>query len=261
MNQTTEGVQSYLKTSVRIQQKYLDVLLSNVQVEKDWNILDLGCGTGNGTIKLANMVGPNGKVIALDPIPRRIELAKEKHYADNIEYHIAYGQDAAQFGKEKFDLVVAGTVMHWVSPEEKPKVFESVFESLKSGGIFLFNSMVSIETVSTYPIYGFLKDQNLVSYLRSKFYTTTIARYEELALQAGFVESVGKTKEMRIYFESVEPILYYIASSLHLADFDEMLNELRAIMNNDKIDKKFLYDEQGRAYDESEYIFMKCRKQ
>ena len=40
-------------------------------------ILDLGCGTGELSSYLAELVGPEGKVIGVDPDKERIQLAKE----------------------------------------------------------------------------------------------------------------------------------------------------------------------------------------
>ena len=42
-------------------------------------ILDLGCGTGELSAHLAELVGPEGMVIGVDPDKERIQLAKEAH--------------------------------------------------------------------------------------------------------------------------------------------------------------------------------------
>ena len=40
-------------------------------------ILDLGCGTGELSAYLAELVGPEGKVVAVDPDKERVLLAKQ----------------------------------------------------------------------------------------------------------------------------------------------------------------------------------------
>jgi len=112
MNQTVEEAKTYLRFSLVMQQKYFDVLLSTTNIERNWNILEVGCGTGNSTLKLAHKVGLGGNVIAIDPIHQRIIEAEENNNAKNINYSVAYGKDAVSFGEGRFDLVVAGTVMH-----------------------------------------------------------------------------------------------------------------------------------------------------
>lgn len=161
-------------------------------MKKGWNILDIGCGTGNGTLKLANIVGAKGKVIAIDPILHRIELApKEKNCLDNIEYYVAFGQNAADFGKDRFNLVVAGSVLHWGKQKEKEKIFKSVFESLKSVGIFTFNSIKDLNTMNTDEFFDIMKDRSLKSTLHSKIYTSPVDEYVAMASDASFAESNG----------------------------------------------------------------------
>ena len=42
-------------------------------------ILDLGCGTGELSVYLAERVGPEGRVIGVDPDKERIQLARQSH--------------------------------------------------------------------------------------------------------------------------------------------------------------------------------------
>ena len=260
MNQTLKGAETYEKTSGLLQQRYFDVLISSANVKKGWNILDLGCGTGNGTLKLANIVGPKGKVIGIDPIAHRIEVAKDKNSADNIEYHVGFGQNAVEFGKDTFDLVISGSVLHWNEQKEKEKIFKSVLESLKSGGIFVFSSIKDLNTMNTNAFFDLVKDKSFKSILHSKFYVSTVDEYVAMASDAGFVESNGRSEIIRIHFENVNSIIELLASSIHTVGFNEFLNELRAIIDDENVDKSFLYDKLG-AYQETEQLFLKCFKQ
>jgi len=260
MHQAKSAVETY-KESAFSQGRYFDDLLSFVKIEKGWNVLDFGCGTGNNTIRLANMVGPKGKVVGIDPIVERIELAKEKNCANNIEYHVGYGQDVSKFVKnQKFDLVVAGTVMHWISPEEKPKVFKSVFDQLVSGGKFLFNHLQK-GTSNWGWMFDVMKDQKYKSDFYSRCYKATLAEYEMIAVDAGFMTcETCEEKTTRTYYESVVPIMEQVAASIHTVDFDELLSELRSILNNDDIDKSLLYDEEGRPMFQVDQFFVKYCK-
>ena len=50
-------------------------------------ILDLGCGTGELSAYLAELVGPRGKVIGVDPDKERIRVAKESHsHIENLSF-------------------------------------------------------------------------------------------------------------------------------------------------------------------------------
>ena len=106
--QSKEGAESYRLASSKIQQQYFKMLINTIDIQPGWNVLDLGCGTGNGTKKLGERVGDSGHVIGIDPIAERIVQAKEYNATKNVEYHTSYGRDACTFGEGVFDLVVAG---------------------------------------------------------------------------------------------------------------------------------------------------------
>jgi ubiquinone/menaquinone biosynthesis C-methylase UbiE len=64
--------------------------------------LDVGCGTGAMTRKLADCVGPSGRVVGLDYDTGMIEVAQALR-AD-IKWHVADAQDMP-FSDDEFDLV------------------------------------------------------------------------------------------------------------------------------------------------------------
>ncbi len=77
--------------------------------------LDLGCGTGYLAAQLSEYVGPEGKVVAVDPDQERLKIAREKYARDNINY--VSGNDAS-FPEGPYDLVFANFVIHWVSDKD-----------------------------------------------------------------------------------------------------------------------------------------------
>ena len=50
------------------------------------SVLDLGCGTGYLTKVLSERIGPEGKVVAVDPDGERLKIARENYSSSNIEY-------------------------------------------------------------------------------------------------------------------------------------------------------------------------------
>ena len=129
-----------------------------------WKVLDIGCGTGNRTKTLATLVGESGKVIAIDPIEKRIAEARKHHNAENIEYYVASGESSNDFGDD-FDLVVAATVLHWIPFDKQKELFCKVRSCLKNGGYFIFNSMIQ-EGLNFMKFLPFLSDQELANQIR-----------------------------------------------------------------------------------------------
>jgi len=48
--------------------------------------LDVGSGSGYLTVCMAQMVGPQGKVVGVEHIPELVELAKQNTLKDHPEY-------------------------------------------------------------------------------------------------------------------------------------------------------------------------------
>ena len=107
-------------------------LIESVTVKKGSTVLDLGCGTGYFTKVLSELVGPEGKVVGVDPDKDRLKIATQ-YSASNIEYVLA---DDQTFPVGPYDLVFCNCVVHWI--KNKEPLFKHVSENLTSGGCFAF---------------------------------------------------------------------------------------------------------------------------
>ena len=120
---------SYAKTS-GVQQDIGTKLLEMVTIDKGATVLDLGCGTGYLTKVLSERVGPEGKVVAVDPDGERLKIARENHSASNIEYIQA---DDQTFPPGRYDLVFANQAIHWI-PDQKAAL-KRVYDNLNQAAI------------------------------------------------------------------------------------------------------------------------------
>ncbi|MDD5593590.1 MAG: methyltransferase domain-containing protein [Candidatus Margulisbacteria bacterium] len=96
-------------------------------------ILDIGCGTGYLTKKLAERF-PAARVEGIDIAPGMIEEAG-KQKRDNLSFKVGDGEEV--WGVGEYDLVVSNASLQWMSVEQ---VFARVRERLKPGGLFLFTT-------------------------------------------------------------------------------------------------------------------------
>lgn len=81
-------------------------------------ILDIGCGTGSISKDIANTIGPNGKVIAIDNTESFIKSGKESYQSvSNLEL---IAVDLFEYNPDiKFDLIVSARTLQWLSnPKE-----------------------------------------------------------------------------------------------------------------------------------------------
>ena len=90
-------------------------LISELSLKGHEIILDLGCGDGVLTEKLARLV-PNGRVIGIDASQGMIQTAG-KLLRDNLEF---LQMDIDNISLEtKFDIVFSNATLHWVKDHNK----------------------------------------------------------------------------------------------------------------------------------------------
>jgi SAM-dependent methyltransferase len=91
-------------------------------------VLDLGCGTGHLTARLAESVG---EVVGIDSSPEMI--AEARALFPGIRFEVADARDFALDGP--FDAVLSNAVLHWVKPPEA--AIACVRRALAPGGRFV----------------------------------------------------------------------------------------------------------------------------
>jgi ubiquinone/menaquinone biosynthesis C-methylase UbiE len=112
------------------------LVIDKMHLEKGMKILDLGCGTGWGTIDIATKLGGTGEVIGLDLSEKMIEQAKQKlseFIYNNVEFEV--GSESSLDYENYFDYVLSTNAFHHFATKEE--IFFKVCQSLKYGGTFI----------------------------------------------------------------------------------------------------------------------------
>ncbi|MCL6505209.1 MAG: class I SAM-dependent methyltransferase, partial [Pirellulales bacterium] len=76
---------AWLLRDVRQQEEDCEQLLQVLDVQPGQIICDLGCGNGFYTLRLAEMVGPEGKVLAVDIQPEMLSMLNERLQQANVQ--------------------------------------------------------------------------------------------------------------------------------------------------------------------------------
>lgn len=98
-------------------------------------VLEIGCGTGNYTAKLAARF-PHAILTALDFSEAMVEQARKKCLAHtNVSFLCEDGEQFLARNKGKFDLITSNATMQWF--DDLPKAFSHVARGLAPDGIFL----------------------------------------------------------------------------------------------------------------------------
>ena len=181
-------------------------MIDTLALEKGSTVLDLGCGTGYLTKVLSDKVGPEEKVVAVDPDGERLKIAREKYSASNIEYIQA---DDQTFPSGTYDLVLANQVIHWI-PDQKAAM-KRIHDNLSPGGKFAFTTDVEDERKKPREVYN-LMDKLLgpgifQEILSSKMKFLSAEEYSQLAADCGYSEISTETDTRTHEWKTVDDII------------------------------------------------------
>ena len=196
---------SYANSS-RPQEEMGIKLINMTSLKKGNTVLDLGCGTGYLTKVLSDKVGPEGKVVAVDPDEERLKIAREKYSASNIDYIQA---DDQTFPSGTYDLVLANQVIHWI-PDQKAAI-KRVHDNLSPGGKFAFTTDVEDESNEPREVYNFM-DKLLgpgifQDILNSKMKFLSAEEYSQLAADCGYSEISTEIETQTHEWKTVDDII------------------------------------------------------
>ncbi len=112
---------------------YDDAVLDGVPLGPGTEVLDLGCGSGDLTARLAATVAP-GRVVGVDVSPSQVAWAAAHH--PGPRFVTGRAQDVGTlFAPASFDVVVSVATLHWVPAGEQAAVLAGVARVLRRGGL------------------------------------------------------------------------------------------------------------------------------
>ena len=158
--------------------KYADNLVEILSPKPGEQILDLGCGTGQLTQKIADA---KATVIGIDNSPEMITEARKNY--PNLEFEVVDAKKIAF--SETFDAVFSNAVLHWIKPPET--VISNVWQVLKPDGRFVaeFGGKGNVESILA-AINSTLKDCNYSPNQDNPWYFPSISEYATLLEKQGF---------------------------------------------------------------------------
>ena len=98
-----------LRVLSRVVEPTTDQLLARVDVGSGWRCLDVGCGGGDVTVKVAELADP-GTVVGIDIDEPELEIARQEATASgrtNVEFRMVDAMTCDAEIDEQFDLVYA----------------------------------------------------------------------------------------------------------------------------------------------------------
>jgi trans-aconitate methyltransferase len=151
-------------------------VLSWLEPQPDQRILDLGCGDGVLTHKIAES---GARVVGVDASESFIETAK----ASGLDAHVVDAHTLT-FDQE-FDAVFSNAAMHWMLQPDK--VIDGVNRALKPGGRFVaeFGGFGNVAAIVT-AMHAVGKEMGGDVSLASRWFFPTTDQYRDMLEQGGF---------------------------------------------------------------------------
>ena len=110
-------------------------LIELLAPHKGCKVLHLGCATGYLTKVVADLVGPGGKVVGLDPDSERLQVARNKYPSSNLVY-LEGRAELIPVDDTDFDIVFSSYVLQWC--KDINAVLKESAAKMKQGGKFGF---------------------------------------------------------------------------------------------------------------------------
>lgn len=159
--------------------KYGEEVIELLGPRQGERILDLGCGTGHLTNRIA---AADARVVGVDKSPRMIEGAKE-NYPDLTFIE----SDATTLGfNSEFDAVFSNATIHWI--KDQAGLTSAIWRALKPGGRFVaeFGGKGNLKAVRQALTRAISAASHQTNYDGLERYYPTIGEYATLLESAGF---------------------------------------------------------------------------
>ena len=192
------------------------ILIEKLGVKKGNRVMDIGCGTGRLAHYVSNIVGSGGKVVGIDPLKLRIEIARKKATAKNITFETGASDDLSFFTDSSFDYVYLNSVLHWIVNKEA--TLAEVYRVLKPDGQLgltthargdCCSKQVTDRVLSRKPYANsvVLSEDPMIKY------AVTGPELKELLAASGFRNISLDSRKTTSYYQSPDEIIDLVTSS------------------------------------------------
>lgn len=121
-----------------------DALLKELAPQKGMKVLDMGSGSGETVLTIAEKVGSTGKAVGVDFSPEGVALARKRAQDRGLEkvteFHLANAQELP-FPDNSFDAVISECVVCLI--QDKQKVLNEKVRVLKPGGRVIMHDVIT----------------------------------------------------------------------------------------------------------------------
>jgi len=178
--------------------------LSN-HIQKNWKVLDIGCGTGALTLRAARK---GALVKGVDINPQMLAIAEKQAKEPGLEEKITFSEaGAAELSEEpaaNYDAVISGLCFSELSEDELKYTLREAFRMLRPGGLLLIGDEIRpphffkrwLNAIIRIPLVA-------ITYILTQTTTDAVNQLPEKVKAAGFEILDMKMNGMETFIELV----------------------------------------------------------
>ncbi len=180
-----------------IQKSAADKLISLLDIRRDDDVLDLGCGTGSLTRKMRALT--DGNVVGVDLSVGMIREAEAKKDGAKIDFKVASAEDIAY--QDSFSVIFCNSAFQWF--RDPKKALKNCYSALRKGGrmgiqapakkAYCPNFLAAIDAVAKDPRTA----KTFAGFKPPWLFLDTAEEYVVMFRQAGFAVPFAKIEEVR----------------------------------------------------------------
>lgn len=200
-------------------------LIDELELRGDESILDLGCGDGQLTARLAARV-PRGRVLGIDASAGMLQAAR-RHEGGNLQF---LQKDIGELDFiDEFDVVFSNATLHWVP--DHARLLDNVFRALREGGLLRFNFAGEGNCENFFRVVRqAMTDARFSGYFRDfvwPWYMPSLEQYQSLVARSRF-------HEIRVWAENADHVFPDSEAIVHWIDQPSLVPFLACVAEADK---------------------------
>jgi ubiquinone/menaquinone biosynthesis C-methylase UbiE len=172
------------------------------RVNPQSRVLELGCGTGNLTLKLKEMK----EIIGVDISDAMIAIAKTKIEDNNVHYCQDDILSFFDYNERKYDYVISSYTCHHLTESEKKILFKKSYNVLDKPGVALFGDLMFENNNEKKILIKQFKQRNigwLIDIMKKEFYWNIETSVKELG-KLGFQCKTYRFSDLSWVIEAIK---------------------------------------------------------